>query len=91
MEEKLMRNYKPKYASDAMVKQVEQWANEGHTDTLVAFGADCVHEYNKSLTRTFLIAAGIGAVVGAVSGVIKGLKDRRKDEAKLSEEESKTE
>ena len=77
-----MKTYTPKYSTLEQVAEIEKLANDGHKDALIAFGADCVHEFGKDLARNCLIALGLGALVGLASGVIKGIKEAKEEQKK---------
>jgi hypothetical protein len=77
-----MGNWKPKYATAEQVAMIEQFAAaaDGNLEALKAFGADCVHEYDKALTtQTCLIAFGAGILVAATESLIRYLVKRRKE------------
>ena len=64
-----MYNYK--YMTDEWIAEINELANEGHNDALVAYGLECGNaalegEKAGELKGTLLVVAGVGIISGIV-------------------------
>lgn len=85
-----MEIYKSKYATPDQIDEIVEFANEGHTDALIAFGKDCVDGYNKALNNACLIGICVGVVACIANFAIKAvIKKRRESKDAINETETK--
>ena len=77
-----MKEYKYKFLTEALQKEIDDLWDNGHSEALTAFGYECVNAYkdglNKSLMPFILIGAGLGVTWSVAEHLIKKkLKQKR--------------